>query len=74
MLCDVKLSGEPTSIEALQNFKNTCYAHYAPLLITHVSNKGLSADSLPSNRRTFCSGINLIFNCEVIKIEGSDRW
>ena len=49
MICDVKLSGKPTCVAALQNLKNTCYVHYAPLLITHVSNKGLSADSLPSN-------------------------
>jgi len=40
----------------------------------HVSNKGLSADSLPSNGRTLCSGVNLIFYCEVIKTESSDRW
>jgi len=44
------------------------------LPITRVSNKGLSADSLPSNRCTFYTGINLIFNCEVIKPERSDRW
>ena len=53
MICDVKLSGKPTCIAALQNLKNTCYVDYAPLPITQVSNKVLSADSLPSNRRTF---------------------
>ena len=63
-----------TCIAALQNLRNTCQVNYTPLPITHVSNKGLSADSLPSNRRTFYSGINLIFNCEVIKTESSDRW
>jgi len=62
MICDVKLSGEPTRIAVLQKLKNTCYVHDATLPITHVLNKGLSADSLPSNRRTFYTGINLIFN------------
>jgi len=74
MICDVKLSGKPTCIAALQNLKNTCYVDYAPLPITRVSNKVLSADSLPSNRRTFFSGNNFILNCEVIKTESSDRW
>jgi len=73
MICDVKHSGEPTRIAALQNLENTCYVHYTPLPITHVSNKGLSADNLPSNSSNFYSGINLIFNCEVIKTESSDR-
>jgi len=40
----------------------------------HVSNKGLSAESLPSSRRTFYSGNNLILNCEMIKPESSDWW
>jgi len=73
MICDVKPSDKPTGIAALQNVKNTCYVHYAPLPIKHVSNKGLSADSLPSNRPTFYSDINLIINCEVIKTKSSDR-
>jgi len=30
--------------------------------------------SLRSNRRTFHSGIDLIFNYEFIKTESSDRW
>jgi len=46
----------------------------SPLPITHVSNKGLSAEHFSSSRRTFYSGINLIFNCEVIKTGSSDRW
>jgi len=29
MVCDVKLSDEPTRIVGLQNLKNTCYANYA---------------------------------------------
>ena len=74
MICDVKLSGKATCTEALQNPKNTCYEHYASLPITHVSYKGLCADSLPSNRRSFYSDINLIFNFEVIKTKSSDRW
>ena len=68
-----KTFGKPTCIAALQNFENTCYVDYAPHPIIQVSNKGLSADSLPSNRRTFYSGINLIFNCEVIKTASFER-
>ena len=74
MICDVTLSGKPTCIAAVPNIKNTCYVRYAPLPVTYVSNKGLSADAQPSNRRTFYSGINLIFNWQVIKRESSDRW
>jgi len=43
-LCDAKLSGEPTRIAALQNLKNTCYVHYAPLPLTHVSLFGYQFD------------------------------
>jgi len=35
---------------------------------------GPAAVSLPSNRRTFHSGISLILTCEVIKIKSFDRW
>jgi len=54
--------------------KNTCYVHYAPLSLTRTFRIRDSGDSLPSNRRIFCSGNKLIFNCEVIKTERSDRW
>ena len=69
-----KTFGKPICIAALQNVENTCYVDYAPLPITQVQNKGLSADSLPSNRRTFYPGVNLILTCEVIKTESSDWW
>ena len=39
------------------------------LLRTFTSNRELSAVSRSSNRRAFHSGINLIFNCEVMKTE-----
>jgi len=43
--CDVFPAGH-TRIAALQNFKNTRYVNHVPLRITHVSNKGLSAETL----------------------------
>jgi len=42
--------------------------------MTHVSDKKPSAESLPSSRRTFYSGNNLILSCEAIKTESSDWW
>ena len=43
------------------------------LLITFVSNRKFSTGSWPSNLRTFNSGMNLILNCKVIKMESCDR-
>jgi len=42
------------------------------LLITFVSKRKFSTCSWPSNRRTFNSGMNLILNCKVIKMESCD--
>ena len=44
------------------------------LLRTLASNKELPAVTLPSNRRTFYSGTDLISNCEMNETESSDRW
>jgi len=42
------------------------------LLRTFASNKTLSVDTLPSNRCSY-SGIDMIFNCEVMETEKFDR-
>jgi len=50
----------PTNRRASQLCRTKHLQRKCSLPITHVSNKGLSADSLPSNRRTFCPRFNLI--------------
>jgi len=70
---DLKRSGKPAWMVGFAKLKNTSSENCA-LLITRLRIRGSLAGSLPSNRRTFYSGINLILMCEVIKTESSDWW
>ena len=48
--------------------------HIMSPLMTQTSNNELPSMSLPSNRHTSYSSINLVLKCEVTKTEIHDRW